>query len=473
MIALFFCLLPALAGDARVECKLVENELVVDATGSSVAPAAFLRELAERSGRTLRGEDVLLGADPIDLHLHERPLDAVLRAVALATNASIAADAHTISVSPSVAPGHEHAKLEDLDLEAQAAWLRIVREFPDHEVARTARCELGRAQERLGHDDDALAHYDAAVRTDITSPAMERALQAASDLLARRGEWGESQRRLSMLAVHAASESVRAAARVATARALAMQRRGPESLALLEAVDLSYPPRSEREMQDRRLVRARAHLALGDANSALRELDARAAAHEALGFAAEDLELRARALELAGAPLEASRAWLACASCSSGVAKEDALTSAARLALAGGDELAVVLIARLAQGGAASARIERMADEVRQRLRLDLASADTIESLEKSWKERARLAPADRAQLAARCVSAMARGRSVQDAAEFARTALAELAEFAGPDGSGGAGGSDGAPIRAALAASYERRGQWSDAARVWSGGSL
>jgi hypothetical protein len=33
--------------------------------------------------------------------------------------------------------------------------------------------------------------------------------------------------------------------------------------------------------------------------------------------------------------------------------------------------------------------------------------------------------------------------------------------------------GVDAAPVRAALAASYERRGQWSTAARVWSGGDF
>ena len=457
MIALFCCLVPALAGDAHVEYRVVENEPVVDATGSSVAPVAFLHELAAQSDRALRGEDVLAGADPIDLHLHERSLEAVLRALALATHTSISAEAHTITVSPA----RERGKLEDIELEAQTAWLRIVRDFPDHEASRTARYQLGRAQERLGHDEAALAHYDAAVRTDVVSPAMELALQASSDLLARRGEWGEAQRRLSMLAVHASSESARATARVATARALAMQRRGPEALALLEAVDLSYPPHDDREAQDRRLVRARAHLAMGNANEALHELDARAAAHEALGFTAEDLELRARSLELAGAPLEASRAWLACASCSNGRAKAEALSSSARLASAGGDDLAVVLIARLAQGGEEAAEIERMADEVRQRLSLDRAQPDALDALEKRWKQRARLAPSDRVALAARCVSAVAHARSMQDAAEFARTALAEL------------DGADAAPVRAALAESYERRGQWSDAARVWSGGGL
>jgi tetratricopeptide (TPR) repeat protein len=307
----------------QVEVRVVDGERVVDVSGSAIAPAAFLRQLADATHRALRGEDVLAGAELLELHLHERPLDSVLRAVALATHTSISADTHTIAVSPA----RERAKPDDLELEAQAAWLRIVRDFPEHEAARVARYQLGRAQERLGHEDTALAHYDAAVRTDVVSPAMELALQASSDLLARRGEWAEAQRRLSQLAVHAADEGLRASARVATARALAMQGRGTEANALLDAVELSYPSRDEREAQDRRLVRARAHLAAGNAADALRELDQRAALHRSFGSTPEDLELRARALEATGSLVEASRAWLACATLSNGRAKDDAFAA--------------------------------------------------------------------------------------------------------------------------------------------------
>ena len=320
-------------------------------------------------------------------------------------------------------------------------------------------CEL--AQERLGHEEAALAHYDAAVRADVVSPAMERALQASSELLARRGEWGEAQRRLSQLAVHASTDAVRAAARIATARALAMQGRGPESLALLDAVDLSYPPRDELDAQDRCLVRARGNLAAGNPQQALRELDQRAAAHKALGLTPEDLELRARALEALGSTLEASRAWLACASMSSGKEKIEALLASARLATAGGDDLAVLAVARLAQGDARATRLQETAGDVRRNLGLDASPTATAETLEGRWKDRARLAPSDRIALAVRCVAAVAHERSVEEAAHFARTALSEL------------DGADGSPVRVALAECYERRGLWAEAARVWSGGDF
>jgi tetratricopeptide (TPR) repeat protein len=467
MKALLLCLAAAFPGQPNVEVRLVEGETVVDASGSSVGVVAFLRQLAQHSHRELRGEDVLIDADPVDLSIHDRPLDSVLRALGLSTNTDISADLHAITISPP----RPRKSLEDMDLETQAAWLRLVRDFPEHEVSRFARLQLGRAQERLGHDEAALAHYDAAVRTDIESPAMEQALRAASDLLSRRGSWGEAQRRLSLLAVHASAESVRASARIATARALAMQGRGPEALALMDAVDISYPPHGDHEVEDRLLVRARAQLAAGNAPGALEELDRRSLTHTSLGSTREDFELRARALEAAGSPLEAARAWLASASLADGPEKVEALVSAARLAAAGGDDLAVLFIARSADGGVRDstrkAQVERLADAARAHLGfLDMPAESTdpvhsIDALEPRWAARAKLTPSDRVALAARFVTAVARARTIDDALAVARTALSEL------------DGADGTPVRAALAEIYERRGLWSQAARVWNGGAL
>ena len=457
MNALLLCVVALFGGDLHIEVRLVDGESVVDAEGAAIDPTVVLRQLAEGSERTLRGEDIFANAPPLSLHIQGRSLDFVLRALALATNTSVTADRHTITVSPP----REQTQLGDLDLEAQASWLHLVHEFPDHEAARFARYQLGRVQERQGHDEAALAHYDAAVRTDVVSPSMDLALQASSNLLTRRGDWGEAQRRLSQLAVHATTDSLRASARLAIARALAMQGRGPESLALLDAVDFSYPARDDRETQDRRLVRARAHLAAGHAPEALRELDRRAGAHPAFGLTGEDLELRARALDASGAPLEASRAWLACASLANEREKQGALAEAARLASAGGDELAVLLIARLASGNARGELVQRMARQVRERLSLDSAPNDTLTSLESAWKQRAKLAPSERVALAARWVTAVSRERSLEEAVPFARAALAEL------------DGADGSPVRAALASSYERRGLWSQAASTWNGSEL
>jgi len=465
MRAGLLCLAFAFAGDGIVEVRTVDGETLVDASGTSVGPAAFLRRLAEGSGRELRGEEALLGSDPIDMRLQARPLELVLRAVALATNTEVTWDAQVISVSHA----REPADLDALDLEAQAAWLRLVRDFPDHEASRVARLHLGRAQERLGREEAALAHYDAAVRTDVASPATEQALLAASDLLLRRGEWGEAQRRLSQLAVHAAEESVRVSARITTARTLAMQGRGVEALSLLDAVDLSYPPRDEQDVQDRLLARARAHLATGNAASALSALDQRAAGHASFGLTREDLELRARALDALDAPIESARAWLAISSLATGRERAAALAAAARLADRGGDDIALLFISRLAADddalgspeSADASLLDRLAGNAEERLGLTGGPAATLEALERRWERRAGLTPSDRVDLAVRCISAIASLRSVEDAALLYRTAMSEL------------DGADGSPVRAALASSYEARGLWAEAAQVWGGGDM
>jgi len=445
---------PAAQGELRIEVRSTEDGTVVDASASDVDPRALLRELALKWGRSLRGDELLAGADPLDLQLAARDVDELLRALSFATGTRIAADRDAISI----APDHDRAPVSDLDVEAEGAWLEFARAFPRHEGARLARVELGLAQERRGQDDAALAHYDVASRTDEGSPAALLALESASKLLARRGQWDEALPRLSQLALRATTSEAQASARVTMARALAEQGRGVDALALLEAVDLSYPPADAREALDRRLVCARAHLACAHPLLALNELDARAAADPQLGAGGDDLELRARALEAIGSFGDASRAWLAFSSTASPSDRSRALVTAARLAAAGGDDLGVLFVERVARGSAREAEVARFAGSARARLGLVRTEEMSLASLEQRWSDRAHLGPVERAALAARLVVATDRGRGVDQAANVARAALAEL------------DGADGMPIRAALATAYERHGRWLDAARTWGG---
>src|SRR5690606_37663435 len=102
-----------------------------------------------------------------------------------------------------------------------------------------------------------LTHYDSATRDGASSPAAERALKAAGELLMHRGEWNEALRRYSQLAQSSPDTRTQASARIAIARALAEQGRGVEALALVDVVDLSYPSRGAADVAERRLARAR------------------------------------------------------------------------------------------------------------------------------------------------------------------------------------------------------------------------
>ncbi len=458
LLSLSLCaaLAAAAPGELRVELHEVEGEWRVDAAGNAASPAALLRGIAHASGRGLRGDVLLEGAEPVEIRLEARPLDDVLDWLGLATLTRIQSDADVITVSP-LSSG---TAAEDLELEAETAWLGLMRAFPEHEAARLARLHLGRAQARKGNDDAALAHFDAATRKSDESAAADEALLAASELFAQRGDWRESMRRLSQLAQRVTEPAQQAAVRLRIARALCEQGRGDEALALLEAIDLSYPPRTEREGLDRLLPRARAHLALGDANAALRALDTRTRINPRLAAEREDVELRSRAMEALGFPLEAARGWLACAALTTGRDHADALLEAARLAARGGDDLGVLLLEGSARGTEREAQIVRIADQARARLRLvDATDEDpTFATLEQRWLERARLAPAARAALAARLITAADRELGIEPAAALYATALAEL------------DGADAAPIRAALATAFEGRGAWADAARTWGG---
>jgi hypothetical protein len=273
----------------------------------------------------------------------------------------------------------------------------------------------------------------------------------------RRNQWNPAMHRLSRLARTSPERNVQVDARLGVARALAEQGRGKEALALVDVVDLSYPPKGDQEFAARRLVRARAHLAAGAPAFALRELDARAALDPRLGESLDDLELRARALEQLDKPLEAARAWLACASSRAPADRGDAFASAARLSALAGDDLAVLFIERVAQGGSAEAAVTRLADSARVRLGLSNRE-QAAERLENSWADRTQLSGRDRAALACDLVSATARERGAEEAAIVARTALETVSA------------TDGRSIRTALAIAYENEGAWAEAARVWGG---
>lgn len=274
-----------------------------------------------------------------------------------------------------------------------------------------------------------------------------------------RADWSAAMRRFSRLAQSSADESTQIEARLAIAHALAEQGRGPEALALIDVIDLSYRPTTPTDVAERRLARARAHMAAGSAAEALRELDKRAASDPRLGARIDDLSLRARALEELDAPLEAARAWLACSSVATPAQRGDALIAAARLSAAGGDDIAVLFVERLARGTARADEVARLADSARERLGIDLEERG-LARLEERWRTRSELKPRERAALAVELVTALARERGADAALAVAREAQEEL-----PD-------SEARSIQSALAAAYEREGAWVDAARVWGGPS-
>lgn len=453
--ATFLLLAAAQTPATDVAVSEVEGELVVTLTADGVDPLELLHRFARESGRRLEGDDLLVGRPRIDVALAGRSLEGVLELVGHATRTRIALTRRTISIQAE----HSASNAAELELEAEAAWVSMLRDFPNDEAARVARFELGRRQEKLGHEDAALAHYDAAVVDPTNTPASDRALRAAGALLMDRGDWTAAMRRYSRLAQSSADEATQIEARLAIAHALAEQGRGAEALALIDVIDLSYRPTTPADVAERGLSRARAHMAAGSAAEALQELDKRAASDPRLGARIEDLALRARALEALDAPLEAARAWLACSSVAAPAHRGDALLAAARLSAAGGDDIAVLFVERLARSTTRADEVTRLANSARERLGLDSGTRDLVR-LEERWRTRSTLPPRERATLAVELVTTIARERGADAAATLAREAQDELPE------------SEARTIRGALAAAYENEGAWADAARVWGGPS-
>ncbi len=453
MILVIFAAFTMQAAAPGVLVRVVDGQARVDAVVATIDPMEFAGNLAAGTNRTLVGGDLLTGRGTLELNIVDRPLEDVLELLAHAMHTRVEMDRHAITFTNE----NPFADSEELQMDAESAWVSLVRDYPDREAARTARVWLGIAQERRGHDVAALAHYEAAAREAMHSPAAERALRAAGAILTRRGEWTAALDRFSRLAQSSPERDVQVEARLGVARALAEQGRGAEALALVDVVDLSYPAQNKEEVADRHLARARAHLASGSATEALHDLDARAAADPRLGERLEDLELRARTLEQLGSPLESARAWLACSASDDAADRAFALESAARLSAVGGDDLAILFIERVARGGTSEVAVTRLADAARIRLGIDSPEKD-IGSLEQRWNDRSGLSGRERAALAADLVTETARERGADEAAIVARNAIGTVSI------------ADGRTIRSALAVAYENEGAWAEAARVWGG---
>jgi tetratricopeptide (TPR) repeat protein len=227
---------------------------------------------------------------------------------------------------------------------------------------------LGEIQEDRGRLDAAHDHYDLLVQRHRRSPLAPEALWRSARILLRLGRWSEAWAELSALLNRSEPHPYRAAARFVRART-SVERGDPQQAEyLIDALDRDLPADTRAELRRRLALRASITLANGNPNETLRTLDQ----VDRMGSTEVDAELegvRARALEAAGRPAEAGRAWLVAA----GAALDDAfrkraLRDAARLAFEAGDDLAVLFVDRHARGLGLGAIAEPWPSRARERL---------------------------------------------------------------------------------------------------------
>ena len=428
-------LVPPLAGQVSLEPALVRLERrdgidlwTVRARDTSVR--ALLERVAELAELELDATSALERTPLLTITLERRPLEQLLEFALGSAGLLVELGDATIHVRAD--RGADETSDQRAGL-AAAAWARAAARHPRHPGAASARLAQGELLELRGRSDAARQRYLETLERAPASPAASEAYLRSGRLAAQRGDWREASEHFRALANVPGADEYRAVARVELARATLELGDADGALHILDALDVSHPCWERTELTARALVRVEALLAERRFLEALGELEARGDDFDPLG-ARELAALRARALEGAGLPDEAARAWLEVARIDPGLARTTAFQSAARLAELAGDPVAVLYTCREAQAagyGAALAESERrarlalgvaepprdaapraaarleQAERLLARHELETASAE----LEPLFREREllALAPLDRARLAlawARCLAA-------------------------------------------------------------------
>lgn len=363
----------------------VEGEKLVTLHAELLPANEVLEALCDKLGKRLRWTEEIDEVPLVTIHLQDRYANDVLRTVAGAAGLRARVTSEHVSISKEFGP---FTIAEDLNFAAEAAYTMALREFPTHPSRIAAREALARMSIDEGRLDRAVEHYgylidefrtaranDAAVSQELLDFIPE-ALVRSGRLQVELRRWEaarESYQLLANISKHIPHpyfpESLRELARC-------LCELGDPKKALYQVRALSSNPefaaKDDRDRARRLLVEARALILTDEPIGALRLLDECASLGQVSFSNYEVMELRAKALEKSGRPAEAARAWLGFYDdVTLPEERRRALTNAATLALAAGDEVAVMMIHQLAESNGWGSDITPALNLARARLSLD------------------------------------------------------------------------------------------------------
>jgi len=363
-----------------------EGATLLSIQARDVSVHALLDLVARRLRVELTGFDLIVRDPKVSAYLVRRPYRDALRWTLGSVGLAAEVDGRRIHVREDVSPyPTAHALLE----EASRRYFVALRDHGDWPLADRAEMARAEIEERLGpdHGNAAVLSYDALVRQYPKSDLVPEAILRAARILARSGDWSQAVLRYEELAnldyphpfhVDARRELAESLCRLGEAAedARVSEELGRKAIHYLDALDTAYPTQEAAERRARFIVRSRAHSLVGEGVAALRSLDAAARYSVAGENDPVLLELRALAFARSGDHASSSTAWLAYAEECTGAERERATIEAARAALRGGHEVAVLAIERAAANQGFAQRLAAEATEARLRLGLATTSVE-------------------------------------------------------------------------------------------------
>lgn len=383
-IACLFALAPPLAaavdGQYEVHVTHSDGEALLTVHARSAPVEALMLAVADELGRELTGFDRTAETAPVTVYVDERPANSAIHWILGSAGLRAALTGDSIHVTDDTTPYPRRGEVLDL---AEIAFLRALRNHPEHTRAARSELALAEIQESRGELVAAIHHYDYLVERSPDSELVPEAMIRSGRHLATLGQWGDAAQRFGELAHLDVEHPYHSIARVELARALTYAGRAKQALHMLDSLEAFYPTDDMDAREERLIVRARALAESGEPIEAMRALDLAADYTEMGGNDPRILEIRALATAATGRYGEAAVAWMRYARAVEGDLRAAGLAAAVRHSLDAGDELGVLFIHAWAERVGAGNATRREASEARARLGLPTPSVLAVPAEER------------------------------------------------------------------------------------------
>ncbi|MEM7309975.1 MAG: hypothetical protein AAF682_25090 [Planctomycetota bacterium] len=348
----------------QVEIRIVEDDYVCSVNAENAPLDHVLGKIAGHIGYDVEGLELALRPTLVTVDLKSRPLEQVLEYLLGSVGLGYQLRSKTITVQPEPGDGADYDGLLQL---TGVAYLRALTKHADHPLAPGARLDQGRVAELRGFPSAAMDHYQSLIEDYPHSLEVPEAYMRSGNLLRDQERWADAATQFRSLTNLETSGEYAASSRLELARCTVELGDAQNAIFLLNAVDQTHPVPPGPERNARTLVRSLALVGLGRHLEALELLEA--AEHTLDGERRiEGLRVRALALQGAGHPGDAGRAWLLYADAVAEPARVNALEQAVRLALDADDQMGALFICRQAEEYGHSVRFAPYRDEAYEAL---------------------------------------------------------------------------------------------------------
>lgn len=375
-----------LQNGALIETRVVEGDVYCDIQARDYPVHRLMQGLCTDLDLTLEGFEDLEDSPRVSVYLEDRELhvavEYILGAAGLA--GTVAADSIVVRAASLPFPEREHSLQA-----AEIAYLTALQRFPEGPEAVGGRMTLAEIALERGEREKAIRHFELLLEGELEESLEVEAHLRAGRLLIELEEWSRSMPHFQFVGNHEeAPVRLVAEARRELARAILMRGDARRALYMLQGLETAIDPLDRIDDAERKLLLARARIGVGQYVEALRDLEYAQRVGAGHVSEMEGMDLRARALELDGRPVQAALAWLHFSRGRSETVKAQALARAAEMALSvEGEELSVLFLGRHAEAEGVGDAVLPFVNEARARLGLesaDLRGSSATERLERA-----------------------------------------------------------------------------------------